>query len=180
MAARDRPPNPAQTARPGQTAPSIQPVRKARPADPAQSAQWKACCQKIARDAQRIYYLNNRNGKMRLVVRGVYARGKALFFSLKLVNRSPLDFDVDSIRFFVAEKEHGMHGFLRLKELPPVYVSDSLTTVEGYSKAAAVYVLPRLTLAGHRRLQIEVLEKNGGRHLQVRASNFTLETARLI
>jgi hypothetical protein len=43
-------------------------------------AQLKACCQKIVRDAQRLYYLNNRNGKMRLVVRGIYTRGKSLFF----------------------------------------------------------------------------------------------------
>jgi hypothetical protein len=38
----------------------------------------------------------------------------------------------------------------------------------------------RLTLARHHRLQIEVLEKNGGRQLQVQAANFTLETAKLI
>jgi hypothetical protein len=37
-----------------------------------------------------------------------------------------------------------------------------------------------LTLARRRRLQIEVLEKNGGRQLQVQAANFTLENARLI
>jgi len=143
-------------------------------------AQLKACCQKIARDVQRIYYLNNRNGKVRLVVRGIYTRGKSLFFSLKLINRSALDYDVDSIRFFVAEKQKGVHPLQRLNELAPVYVYDSAVLVKGFSRAASVFVLPRLTLARHRRLQIEVLEKNGGRHLLVQASNFTLETAKLI
>ena len=79
-------------------------------------AQLKTCCQKIVRDVQRIYYLNNRNGKVRLVVRGMYTRGKSLFFSLKLINRSALDYDVDSIRFFVAEKQKGVHPFQRVKE----------------------------------------------------------------
>jgi len=143
-------------------------------------AQLKACCQKIARDVQRIYYLNNRNGKVRLVVRGIYTRGKSLFFSLKLINRSALDYDVDSIRFFVAEKQKGVHPLQRLNELAPVYVYDSAVLVKGFSRAASVFVLPRLTLARHRRLQIEVLEKNGGRHLLVQASNFTLESAKLI
>jgi hypothetical protein len=144
----------------------------------ANQAQLKACCQKIARDVQRIYYLNNRNGKMRLVVRGIYTRGKSLFFSLKLINRSPLDYDVDSIRFFVAEKQKG--PLQRLNQLAPVYVYDSATLVKGYSRAMSVFVIPRMTLARHRRLQIEVLEKNGGRHLLVQAFNFTLETAKLI
>jgi hypothetical protein len=146
----------------------------------ANQAQLKACCQKIVRDAQRLYYLNNRHGKMRLVVRGIYTRGKSLFFSLKLINRSSLDYDVDSIRFFVAEKQKGVHPFQRVKELAPMYVYDSAALVKGYSRTTSVFVLPRLTLARHRRLQIEVLEKNGGRHLLVQASNFTLETAKLI
>jgi hypothetical protein len=140
--------------------------------------QLKACCQKIARDVQRIYYLNNRNGKVRLVVRGIYTRGKSLFFSLRLINRSPLDYDVDSIRFFVAEKQK--RALQRLNQLTPVYVYDSVTLVKGYSRTMSVFVIPRMTLARHRRLQIEVLEKNGGRHLLVQASNFTLETAKLI
>jgi hypothetical protein len=146
----------------------------------ANQAQIKTCCQKIVRDMQRLYYLNNRNGKMRLVVRGIYTRGKSLFFSLKLINRSPLDYDVDSIRFFVAEKVKGVHPLERINELKPVYVYDSATQVKGYGRAATVYVLQRLSLARHHRLQIEVLEKNGGRQLLVQAANFTLETAKLI
>jgi len=146
----------------------------------ANQAQLKACCQKIARDVQRIYYLNSRNGKVRLVVRGIYTRGKSLFFSLKLINRSPLDYDVDSIRFFVAEKQKGTHLLQRLNQLAPVYVYDSASLVKGYSRVMSVFVIPRMTLARHRRLQIEVLEKNGGRHLLVQATNFTLETAKLI
>lgn len=144
------------------------------------AAQLKTCCQKITHDIQRIYYLNNRSGKVRLVVRGIYTRGKSLFFSLRLINRSPLDYDVDSIRFFVAKRGKGLHSLQRLKELAPVYVYDSLSSVTGHSRSETVYVLPRITLARQYRLQIEVLEKNGGRHLQVRASNFTLETAKLI
>jgi hypothetical protein len=146
----------------------------------ANQAQLKTCCQKIARDVQRLYYLNNRNGKMRLVVRGIYTRGKSLFFSLKLINKSPLDYDVDSIRFFVVQKVKGVRPLERLSELKPVYVYDSATLVKGYGRAATVYVLQRLSLARHRRLLIEVLEKNGGRQLLVQAANFTLETAKLI
>ena len=146
----------------------------------ASQAQLKMCCQKIVRDVQRLYYLNNRNGKMRLVVRGIYTRGKSLFFSLKLINKSPLDYDVDSIRFFVAEKVKGVHSPERLNELKPVYVYDSATLVKGYGRVTTVYVLQRMSLARHHRLQIEVLEKNGGRQLLVQAANFTLETAKLI
>lgn len=160
--------------------PAFLPVPASRGRPVINATQLKICCQKITHDIQRIYYLNDHNGKVRLVVRGIYTRGTSLFFSLKLINRSPLDYDVDSIRFFVARREKGLHALRRLKELSPVYVYDSLTSVEGYSRLGGVYVLPRMSLARHHRLQIEVLEKNGSRHLLVRASNFTLETAKVI
>lgn len=138
------------------------------------------CCQKISRDIQRIYYLANRNGKMRLVVRGIYARDNKLFFSLKLVNRSALDYNIDSIRFFVAEKQKGVHEPHRVSELKPLFVYDSAATVKGYSKRTCVIVIPLMTLARRHRLEIEVLERNGGRQLEIQAANFTLETARRI
>jgi hypothetical protein len=148
--------------------------------DQAAIGQLKVCCQKIAKDIQRIYYLNNRNGKMRLVVRGIYTHGKVLLFALKLVNRSSLDYEVDSIRFFLAEKQKGVHMLRRLNELSPVYVFDSAALVKEHSHETNVIAIPRLTLARHRRLVIEVSEKNGGRQLLVQTANFSLEMARLI
>ncbi len=144
------------------------------------ATQLKLCCQKIVRDIQRLYYLNNRSGKVKLVVRGIYIHGKSLFFSLRLINRSPLEYDIDSIRFCVVERQRGTHSLERTRLLSPVYVYDSLSSVKGYSRSVGVYVLPQLTLERHHRLAIEVFERNGSRHLLVRASGFTLKTARLI
>lgn len=142
--------------------------------------QVKACCQKALRDIRRIYYLNSRYGKMKLQVRGIYTRSTALFFVLQLINRSPLDYAIDSIRFRTGEKSKGSRDLLGLQELPPIYLFDSATLVRGYSRLTRVIVLPRFTLGRHRRLQLEVLERNGQRRLQVRMANFTLETARRI
>ncbi len=140
----------------------------------------KTCCEKVVKDVQRIWYLNNRNGRVKLQVRGIYARGRTLFFVLRLNNRSPLDYDVDSIRFFIAQKEKGKRVPMRLSELSPVFVYDSVAQVKGYGRVTSVIVLPRFTLSRRRRLLIEVLERNGGRQLEVQASNFTLVNARLI
>ena len=142
--------------------------------------QMRICCQKIVRDIQRVYYLRDRNGKVRLVVRGIYTRGSAVFVSLKLVNHSALNYDIDSIRFFVAEKQSGVRILKRLNELAPVFVYDFARQIPGHGKLTCVFVLPRMTLGRRRRLQIEVLEKKGGRQLLVQAAGFALETAKAI
>lgn len=149
-------------------------------------ADLKRCCERIIHDVQRVYFLNDKNGKIRLQVRGVYAHGGALFFLLLLNNRSPLDYDVDSVRFLVTAVARGRQPPEAIKVLDPVYVYDSTamipgaTTIPGHSRVVTVFVLPRFTLPTGRQLVIDVRERNGGRHLKVQATNWTLERARLI
>jgi hypothetical protein len=140
----------------------------------------KRCCEKIKKDVQRVYFLQNHNGRMKLQVKGVYAHGTSIFFWLQLNNRSPLDYDVDSIRFLITAAGKNKGPELAVRALQPVYVSDSTSQVPGHARAVSIFVLPRFTLASGQQLSINVQERNGGRHLRVRATNWTLERARPI
>lgn len=145
---------------------------------PISTTDLRRCCEKIDKDIQRVYFLKNRNGKMKLQVRGVYTHGAALFFWLQLNNRSPLDYDVDSIAFQITTAGGKQVSPGPPKTLAPVYVFDSTATVPGHSRVTSIFVLPRFTLPAGRHLMIYVQEKNGGRPLQIRATNWVLERAR--
>ncbi|HEX3933497.1 MAG TPA: DUF4138 domain-containing protein [Puia sp.] len=145
---------------------------------PISQTDLRRCCEKIDKDIQRVYFLRNRNGKMKLQVRGVYTHGAALFFWLQLNNRSPLDYDVDSIAFLITVAGGKQFPPTPPKTLAPVYVFDSTGTVPGHSRITSIFVLPRFTLPTGRQLTIHVQEKNGGRPLQIRATNWVLERAR--
>ena len=141
--------------------------------------QLQRCCEKIMRTGPCLLLPADHNGKMRFRLLGIYSHGPTLFFLLRLNNRSPLDYDVDSIRFYVAARD-GSIRFLPAKALIPVYIYDSAVMVPGYRRATTIYALPRFTLPQGRRLQIVVREKNGGRHLQIQAGNGILERARRV
>jgi len=145
---------------------------------PMSPADMRRCCEKIDRDIQRVYFLRNRIGRMKLQVRGVYTHGAALFFSLQLNNRSPLDYDVDSIAFQITGAAGRQVSPVTARTLAPFYVFDSTATVRGHSRVTSIFVLPRFTLPAGRQLTIHVFEKNGGRHLQICTGNYTLERAR--
>lgn len=167
---------------------------------PMSQADLRRCCEKISKDIQRVYFLKDRNGKMRLQVRGVYTHGAALFFWLQVNNRSPLDYEVDSIAFMITAAGGNRSTPAPPKIVTPVYVSDSTlvpsgvalvpssvaavvpyvprATIRGHSRVTGIFVLPRFTLPPGRQLTIYVGEKNGGRQLQIRAGNWTLERAR--
>jgi hypothetical protein len=138
------------------------------------------CCEKIVKAGQYIWFLRDRNGKMKFRVLGIYTHGATLFFLLRLNNRSSLDYDVDSIRFTVTRAGRAKSLSPGPGSLLPVYVYDSTVVVPGYRHATTIYVVPRFTLPPGRQLQIAVWERNGGRHLRVQTTNSVLERARLI
>ena len=169
----------------------------------------KASCEKIMKEDMRISNpmnwlamspmnpmimwgdrLTARSGKMKLQLRGIYTQGSALYFLLRMHNRSALDYDVEAIRFFISEPATRKNPLVssplvRNGELKPVYVYDSSSMVRnsmlrGYGQVTNVIVLPRFTLTYGKRLTIEMLEKNGGRHLQLQTTNFMLERARIL
>jgi hypothetical protein len=140
----------------------------------------KICCEKVENDKRRIYYLSTRNGKMVMQIKGIYTREALLFFHLALYNRSHLDYDMDSIRFFITDKGGLKNIVSRITELKPVYTYGNMKIIRGKSREPGVIALRRFTLPPGKRLLIEAREKNGGRHLQLQADNYILVRARLI
>ena len=137
-------------------------------------------CSKLEKDHRRIYYLVSRGFRMSLQVKGIYSREKFLFFRLSLSNHSHLDYDVDSIRFFMRDSRIMKRTSMIIRSLTPVYSYGNTRSIRGKSREESVIVLPQFTLPADKRLVIEVTEKNGGRKLQLFVDNFTLLRSRLI
>ena len=140
----------------------------------------KICCEKVENDKRRIYYVSDRNGRMVMQLKGIYTRETLIFFHLSLCNRSHLDYDMDSIRFIIADRQGGKGVSPKVTELKPVYIYGNVKIIRGKSRELSVIALQRFTLPPGKRLLIEAREKNGGRHLQLQADNYTLVRARLI
>ncbi|MBS1601554.1 MAG: DUF4138 domain-containing protein [Bacteroidetes bacterium] len=141
---------------------------------------FRTSCERIIKEGSWISYGNDRSGKMKLQLRGIYTQGSVLYFLIRLKNRSSLDYDIEGIHFYVIAPPGRKSTVVRYGELLPVYVYDSSAIVRGFSHNNNVIVVPRFTLPAGRRLVIEVLEKNGGRHLHLLAGNFMLERARIL
>ena len=137
-----------------------------------------ACCDKIKRQGQRIWLLSDRNGKVKLQIKGVYVHGSVLLFLVQLNNRSPVDYTIDGVSFLPSGS--GKSKTARSAPLEPVYVYDSTKMVPANSRAASIFVLPRFTLPWGGKLWIDVQEKNGNRHLHIPINNWVLARARLI
>ncbi len=147
----------------------------------ADDGSLKGCCEKLMSAKRSIYYLNDWSYKMMFQVRAIYTREETMFFCLSLANHSHIDYSVDSIRFYIAD-DRRRPGIMTVRGigLSPVFVYGNTRMIRGKTREYCVFALPRFTLPAKKILVIDVSEKNGGRHLQLVANNYTLVKARLI
>jgi len=136
-------------------------------------------CKQVQKDRRRIYYLFNRSFRMSFQVKGIYAHQGLLFFRLAISNRSHLDYNVDSIRFFIWDSKSNRKNAPSIP-LSSVYSYGNTSLIQGKSQEECVIVLPQVTLPENKHLVIELTEKQGGRTLELFVSNFTLLRSRLI
>jgi len=137
-------------------------------------------CKQVRNDRRRIYYLINRRLRMNFQVKGIYTHQGLLFFRLAISNYSHLDYDVDSIRFFMWNKGNNTKKYVPSIQLSPVYAYGNTSLIQGKSREESVIVLPQFTLPSDKYLVIEITEKHGGRKLELFVNNFTLLRSRPI
>lgn len=146
----------------------------------AKDSDLQSCCEKVVTAKRKIYYLSDRIFKMAFQLKGIYTRKDMLFFQMAICNRSHLDYDIDTIRFFITDNRRSRGTRAATLELAPLFFYGNTRTVKGKTRELGVAVLPRFTLPSSGRLVIQILEKNGGRHLQIEANNYALVNARVI
>jgi hypothetical protein len=139
-------------------------------------ASW---CRGLQNDRQKRYLFYDRRYRMSMYLRGIYVKDGYLFFRLYLANHSGHDYPIDRIRFLV--RTDGPRPQPAIPVLPPIrYVYGDTQCVRGRSALQTIIVMPAFTLPRRHHLLIQVIEKNGSRHLQALADNRNLIRARHI
>ena len=108
---------------------------------------------------------------MVIKVTGIYIKNEIVFYQLNIYNQSPIDYDIELLRFFISDKKTGKRTAVQENELKPLYVSGNISKVKAKSTSAIVVALDKFTIPDAKYLAIQMMEKNGGRHLFMRVNN---------
>lgn len=135
------------------------------------------------RKAERIFRNKGSNAqreskfKIRLLLKGIYVDNDIIFYDLELKNKSNINFDILSLRFFIRDSKKMKRTASQENEVNPTFISNNASQVKGKSKIRIVYALQKFTIPDSKTLDIEVFEKNGGRNLKLRINNQTIVKA---
>jgi conjugative transposon TraN protein len=104
-------------------------------------------------------------------ISGIYIKGDVIYYQLALANQSPIDYDIDLLRFYIRDRKKGKRTAVQENELKPLYVTGNTSQVKANSNSVIVVALDKFTIPDAKYLAVQVMEKNGGRHLFMKINN---------
>jgi conjugative transposon TraN protein len=115
--------------------------------------------------------LNSARFEMELRVTGIFIHRDVLYFRLVLGNRSKINYDVDQLRFFIRDQRKSKRTASQEIEILPLYCTSLLSAVSDRSEVVLVYAVSKFTIPEKKHLTIQLIEKNGGRQIEVDIGN---------
>lgn len=106
-----------------------------------------------------------------LAVESIYINNDVLFFKLNIFNKSPVKYDIESLRFLIIDKKQPKRTALQELDMKPIYIHGDTAAIIGHSIHSMVFALPKFTIPDKKNLRIRLIEKNGGRHLSLKIRN---------
>lgn len=127
---------------------------------------WSAYSKK-----KKISGLKKSKYQIRLEVNGIFIQQNVLYLRVVFENKSKINYDIDQFRFFIRDKRKSKRTASQEIELEPLYATSSSSVIPYKSEIIKVYALEKFTIPENKYLTIQMIEKNGGRHLEVDINN---------
>lgn len=109
--------------------------------------------------------------KLRFRVVGIYVHDGLVFFHLSITNKSNVRFDIESLRFFIEDNSEVKRTASQNLEIQPEYTHRFVRRIEGASEVQMIFALKKFTIPDAKHLDIELIEKDGGRNLALSLRN---------
>ncbi len=117
--------------------------------------------------------------RMSLLLSGLYVQGATLFVQCKIDNDSEIDYGLDFAKFYIRDKDVMKRMASQEMELPVLATyPETLTKFRGRTNYTMVYAIPLKTFTEDKVIEMELYEKDGGRHLRFQIDSDIMLKAR--
>lgn len=104
-------------------------------------------------------------------VNGIYIKDDVMYYQILLCNQSTIDYDIDLLKFYIRDKKKSKRTAAQENELRPLHISGNTRKVKACDFSMIVVALDKFTIPDAKYLAIQLMEKNGGRHLLMKVKN---------
>lgn len=115
--------------------------------------------------------IKTEEGDVSIDLKGLYIHNEVIYFQFLLSNKSVATYDIQSLRFYIQDKKRIKRTAEQQVDMQPLYIIGNDTAIPNFSEQTLTVALPKFTIPDKKYLTIELMEKNGGRHLLLRLKN---------
>ena len=134
----------------------------------------KAYSNVVANERKKVHGIKDKKYGMRFRLDGLFIRDNVMYYRVKMKNQSNINYDIDQLRFFIRDRKKAKRTATQEIEIKPLYVQNDAPTIKGQSEHSFVFALPKFTIPDQKYLAVQLMEKNGGRHLEMDINNKVL------
>jgi conjugative transposon TraN protein len=102
---------------------------------------------------------------------GIFIRDDVMYYRIKVTNNSKINYDIDQLRFFIRDAKKVKRTASQEFEISPIYIWNNIVEIDGETENTFVFALPKFTIPQKKYLALQLMEKNGGRHIELRVKN---------
>lgn len=122
---------------------------------------------KILEKSRQVKHLGMRAFDIVFSLEGIYIHEDVLFYSFKIENKSYVNYDIDFIKFYIRDKKVFKRTAIQEIEVQPIFkMPDHVVKIHGKKSVKLVFVMQKFTLPDDKNFEVEMFEKDGGRHMK--------------
>jgi conjugative transposon TraN protein len=125
-----------------------------------------------------VHSVNDESSKVSLKLKGFYVKDDIIFCKLYMSNRSRINYDIDQFHFYIRDKKKSKRTASQEVIIAPVSIAGDTGTMQSEESRMLIVSMPKFTIPEGKLVVVEMMERNGGRHLYLRAKNRHLMKAR--
>lgn len=106
-----------------------------------------------------------------LKLNGIFIHDDIMLLRFHIANETNINYDIDQLRLYIRDQKKSKRTATQEIEILPVLEQNNVSKVAGQSDSTIVFVVPKFTIPDKKYLAVQLMEKNGGRHLELHVKN---------
>ncbi len=124
---------------------------------------------------KKVKHIGSKHFGVQYILKSMYSHSNMLYFHTEIKNNTHVIYDIDFITFKIVDKKVAKRTAIQETIIKPVRTYNYITLVKGKAVERTVLVFEKFTIPDDKQLEVELFEKNGGRH-----QSFVIENAELV
>lgn len=134
----------------------------------------------VGSSARNVYGTKDNAEGVKLTLEGIYVHDNLFFFKVSITNKTNINYDISQLRLFIKDQKKAKRTASQENEVAQLYVYNPVSVIKGMTEETVVIVVPKFTIPDKKEVILQVMEKDGGRHLEVCLKNKILIKAGIL